>query len=139
MLAIMDQFFPMEIVTEGDNILIHLEELDTVRTVYMTDAYPSPSPSPLGHSVGRWEGETLVVDTTHVNWPWFDQTGVPQTDAIEFHERFLLSEDGMRLNYSIRATDPETFTEPVTLTRDWVWLPGETRQPYECTVQEGNY
>jgi hypothetical protein len=139
MLAIMDQFFPMEIVVDGDNIVIHLEELDTIRTIYMTSNFPAPSSNPLGHSVGYWEGETLVVDTTHVNWPWFDQTGVPQTDAIEFHERFTLSDDGLRLNYSIRAIDPETFTEPVTLTRDWVWLPGETRQPYECTIQEGNY
>ena len=139
MLAIMDQFFPMEIVTEGDDIVIYLEELDTIRTVYMSNNFPAPLPNPLGHSVGHWEGKTLVVDTTHVNWPWFDQTGVPQTDAIEFHERFTLSEDGLRLNYSIRAVDPETFTEPVTLTRDWVWLPGETRQPYECTIQEGNY
>jgi hypothetical protein len=139
MLAIMDQFYPMEIVAEGDRILIHLEELDTIRTVHMTDAFPVPSPSPLGHSVGRWDGETLVVATTHVTWPWFDQTGVPQTDAVEFLERFSLSDNGLRLNYSIRATDPDTFTEPVVLTRDWIWLPGETVQPYECTIQESKY
>ena len=139
MLAIMDQFFPMEIAAAGDNIVIHLEELDMIRTVYMTNSFPLPSPSPLGHSVGRWDGETLVVSTTQVTWPWFDQTGVPQTDAVEFSERFTLSENGLRLNYSVRATDPDTFTEPVVLTRDWVWLPGETVQPYECTIQEGKY
>ncbi len=139
MLAIMDQFYPMEITRHNDNIVIQLEELDTTRTIYMTDSYPAPIVNSLGHSVGRWEGKTLVVDTTHVTWPWFDQTGVRQTDAIEFHERFSLSQDGTRLNYAVRATDPETFTEPVILTRDWVWLPGETRQPYECTIQEGNY
>jgi len=139
MLAIMDQFFPMEISDEGDNIAIHLEELDTVRTIHMTNSFSPPSPNPLGHSVGRWEEETLVVDTTHVTWPWFDQTGVPQTDAVEFQERFTLSKNGQRLNYAITATDPDTFTEPVTLTRDWVWLPRETVQPYECTLQEGSY
>lgn len=139
MLAIMDQFYPMEIEKLGDDIVIQLEELDTTRTIYMTGSYPAPTANPYGHSVGRWDHDTLVVDTTHVTWPWFDQTGVPQTDTIQFHERFSLSQDGIRLNYSVRAIDPNTFSEPVTLTRDWVWLPGETRQPYECTIQEGNY
>jgi hypothetical protein len=139
MLAIMDQFYPMEISDQGNRIVIHLEELDTVRTIHMTNRFPQPMPTPLGHSVGRWEEDTLIVDTTHVTWPWFDQTGVPQTAAVEFHERFSLSDNGQRLNYSVRATDAESFTEPVVLTRDWIWLPGETVQPYECTIQEGNY
>ena len=84
-------------------------------------------------------GETLVVETTHIDWPWFDQTGVPQTAAIELLERFALSDNGLRLDYAVTATDPVTFTEAVVLTRDWIWLPGETVQPYECTIQEGNY
>ena len=61
------------------------------------------------------------------------------TEAVTMVERFWLSEDRQHLEYSVTATDPETFTEPVTLTRDWIWLPGETRQPYDCTVQDGNY
>jgi hypothetical protein len=88
MLAIMDQFFPMEIATEGDAIFIHLEELDMIRTVHMTDTAPEPSPNPLGHSVGRWDGETLVVATTQFTLPWFVHTGVTQTEPDEFIERF---------------------------------------------------
>jgi len=137
--AIMDQFFPMEFVAEGEDILLHLEELDMVRTIHMTVAARDPSPSVLGYSAGRWDGDSLVVTTTHINWPWFDQTGVPQTEAIELLERFTLSEDGLRLNYSVTATDPATFTEPVVLTRDWIWLPGEQVQPYNCTVIESSY
>ncbi len=137
--AIMDQFYPMEFVTEGEDILVRLEELDMVRTIHMTDAARDPSPSVLGYSTGRWDGESLVVTTTHINWPWFDQTGVGQTEAIELLERFTPSEDGLRLNYSVTATDPATFTEPVELTRDWIWLPGETVQPYDCTVNESSY
>lgn len=139
MLAIMDQFYAMEIVDGGDEIRIHLEELDVQRTIHMTDDSPEPVMNPYGFSRGRWEGDTLVVDTTHVNWPWFDQTGVPMSDAVTMVERFWLSEDRQHLEYSVTATDPATFTEPVTLTRNWIWLPGETRQPYDCTVQEGNY
>ncbi len=137
--AIMDQFYPMEIAATGDDIVVHLEELDTTRMIYMTASAPPPTANPYGYSVGYWEDETLVVNTTHINWPWFDQTGVPQTDAIELLERFTLSENGLRLNYSVTATDPVTFTEPVELTRDWIWLPGESVQPYDCTIQEGNY
>ncbi len=137
--AIMDQFYAMEFVAEGEDILLHLEELDMVRTIYMTDGPRDPSPSVLGYSVGRWDGESLVVTTTRINWPWFDQTGVGQTQAIELVERFTPSENGLRLNYSVTATDPATFTEPVVLTRDWIWLPGEMIQPYDCTVNEDSY
>ena len=105
----------------------------------MTGDAHDPSPSVLGYSTGRWDGESLVVTTTHIDWPWFDQTGVRQTEAIELLERFTLSEDGLRLNYSVTATDPATFTEPVVLTRDWIWLPGEQVQPYNCTVIESSY
>ncbi|MEE8543571.1 MAG: DUF6152 family protein [Gammaproteobacteria bacterium] len=137
--AIMDQFYPMEFVSEGEDILLRLEELDMVRTIHMSDAFRDPSPSVLGYSIGRWDGESLVVTTTHISWPWFDQTGVGQTEAIELLERFTLSEDGLRLNYSVTATDPATFTEPIELTRDWIWLPGEAIQPYDCTVNDSSY
>ncbi|HEY5622890.1 MAG TPA: DUF6152 family protein [Gammaproteobacteria bacterium] len=139
MFAIMDQFYPMEIGQDGENILIYLEELDVVRTIYMTADAPDPVMNPYGFSRGRWEGDSLVVDTTHVDWPWFDQTGVPMTDDVTMLERFWLSDDRQHLEYSVTVTDPATFSEPVTLTRNWVWLPGETRRPYECTVQEGAY
>ncbi len=86
----------------------------------------------MGYSVGRWEGETLVVMTSNVNWPWFDQSGVPQTEAVEFVERFTPSPDGRILTYALTVTDPETFTEPVLLERHWVWEPNEQRRAYNC-------
>ena len=70
--AIMSNPYPMEFHDRGDTIELHLEEYDTVRTIYMNPATtPAPTPSIHGHSVGRWEGDTLVVDTTHMNWGHF--------------------------------------------------------------------
>ncbi len=132
--AIMDQPYPMEFVLEGDNILLYLEEQDTVRTIYMVaDASAGNEvDSPLGYSTGRWDGDTLVVTTTNINWPWFDQAGVPQTDALELVERFTPSAVGSALSYQVTATDSAIFTEPVILERRWIWVPGEERILYNC-------
>lgn len=131
--AIMDLGTPMQFVQEGDDIVLYLEEQDTVRRIHMTSSAEADGSTPLGHSLGRWEGGSLVVSTTDVDWPWFDQSGVPQSQAVEFNERFTPSDDGRVLTYSITVTDPATFTEAVTLERYWVWVPGEQIRPYNCT------
>jgi len=131
--AIMDLGTPMQFVEEGDDIVLYLEEQDTVRRIHMNDADVAGAASPLGHSVGRWEGDSLVVTTSDVDWPWFDQSGVPQSRDVRFVERFTPSPDGRMLSYTITVTDPATFTEAVELQRHWVWLPGEQIQPYNCT------
>jgi hypothetical protein len=127
----------MEIIDEGDVIVIRQEENDSMRTVYMNaDTTPAnPIPSDMGHSVGHWEGETLVVKTTHVNWPYFDGLGVPQSEDAELDERFTVSADGNRLNYTILVTDEATFTEPVLMDRFWSWIPGTEVEPYNCTLR----
>ncbi len=127
--------YPMEFIDQGAVILQHQEEFDSVRTIYMDpEAAPSdPQPSLLGHSVGRWAGGTLVVETTHVNWPYFDSRGVPQSEQARFEERFTVSVNGKRLNYTLEVEDPQTFTEPVRLDRFWLWIPGRQVRPYNCT------
>ena len=137
--AIMDQFFPTEFVSRSDEILVYLEEQDVVRTIHMTEVPEPTQSSAYGHSVGHWEGETLVVTTTHINWPWFDQTGIPQTEAVHVAERFTPSADGRRLDYAATVTDPAIFTEPVVLERIWIWVPGEAVEPYNCVVSEERY
>ncbi len=134
--GIMNPPYPMALVDQGDVILYRQEEFDTVRTIYMdADSAPAePDPSIMGHSVGRWEGATLVVETTHVSWPFFDGTGIPQSEDVELEERFTMSADGKRLNYTILVTDPSTFTEPVLLDRFWMWRPEIQIEPYNCTL-----
>ena len=86
----------------------------------------------LGYSVGHWEGRTLVVNTSRIDWRYFDPSGVPQGSAMMIIEQFTPTADGSRLDYTMRVTDPETFTEPVELHRAWVNRPGEQVKPYNC-------
>ena len=132
--TIMEQPYPLEFVNKGDTILLRLEEYDTVRTINMAananvDSLPKTL---LGRSRGRWEGDTLVVTTGRIDWPYFDPSGIPQGPASTIVERFTPTADGTRLNYTMVITDPSTFTEPVELRRSWVWRPGEVVRPYNC-------
>jgi hypothetical protein len=134
---IMEQPFPMQIAEQGSDVVLRLEENDVVRVVHMTGApQANPAPSALGYSVGRWENGDLVVRTTAIDFPYLNATGVPQSDAIELAERFSPAADGSRLNYTLTITDPATFTEPVTLSKYWVWTPGVRLQPYECAIEQ---
>jgi len=131
---IMEQPYPMELVEQDGTILLRMEEYDTVRTFYMRpDATTDGPPSRLGHSVGRWEGDELVVETCGISWPHFNATGIQQSPDVALLERFAVNEDGSRLNYTLVVTDPATFTAPVVLDKQWMWRPGEVVRPYECT------
>ena len=132
--TIMEQPYPMEFVRKGDTILLRLEEYDSVRTINMTpnakvDSLPKTL---LGRSTGRWEGETLVVTTSRIDWPYFDPSGIPQGPSATIVERFTPTSDGTRLNFTMTITDPATFTSPLELSRSWVWRPDETVKPYNC-------
>ena len=132
--TIMEQPYPMEIVMQGDDILLLLEEYDTIRTIHFGSQSPANHPpSLLGYSVGSWEGDTLVVETNHINWPFFNSVGIPLTEAVEIVERFIPTEDGKRLDYQLTVTDPGIFHEPVELTKFWLSLPDKEVRPYECS------
>jgi hypothetical protein len=134
--TIMEQPYPLEIVEDGQDILIRLEEYDTVRTIHMgTEATPDgQTATRLGYSAGRWDGSVLVVTTSLINWKYFNQTGVPLTESATIEERFSPKEDGSRLDYRMTVEDPAIFTEPVTLQKYWLNVPGVTVQPYKCTT-----
>jgi len=83
--------------------------------------------------VGRWEGGVFVIETSHLNWNFYDTRGVPQSDAAKVVERYTLSEDQTRLDYLITTEDPETFTETATIAGHWLAL-GEEIKPYECDL-----
>jgi hypothetical protein len=134
--TIMEAPYPIEFVRRpGGEILLRLEEYDLERSIYMRQnvARELPAASPLGFSVGRFEGATLVVITTRIDWPFFSQLGIRQSAAVEIVERFTPTADGDRLDYSMTVTDPATFTRPVVLTQHWLWLPSVQLLPYECT------
>lgn len=131
---IMEQPYPIELTRDGDDVLLKLEEYDTVRRIAMTAGAPNGggTRSLLGVSRGRWEGQALVVTTTGVGYRWFNGTGIPLGPDAALEERFAPSADGSRLEYTMTVTDPATFTRPVTLRKVWEWRPGEELKPYEC-------
>lgn len=131
---IMEQPYNMAVEQAGDDLLIRIEEYDVVRTIHMGAPDADPAPSPLGYSVGRWENDVLVVETSAISWPWF-KFGVPQSPAVALVERFTPSPAGDRLDYEIVVTDPATFTEPVTMQKYWISIPGQEVAPYDCTAE----
>ena len=132
--GMMNNPYPIEFVDEGDRIVLRLEEWDGVRTIQMTEAasVAEQTASPYGYSAGRWEGNTLIVSTSRINEPYFDDIGTPQSADIEIVERFILNDDEDQLEYSAAVTDPATFTEPATLVGRWFWKPGEEIKPFQC-------
>jgi hypothetical protein len=135
---IMEAPYPFEIRRDGDDILWHNEEFDTIRRIHMTaDTPPAGQPdSLLGYSIGRWEDErNLVVTTTNVNWGHLDGQGVPASTQSESIERFTVSPQGDRLDYSITITDPVYLNEPMTFSKHWVWYPDAEVGDYDCTPE----
>ena len=137
--TIMEAPYPIEFVRqEGGHVLLKIEEYDLERQIYIDGPNVTrelPQPSPLGFSVGRWDGPSLVVTTTRINWPFFSQLGIRQSAGVSIVERFTPTPDGSRLDYEMTVTDPATFTEPVVLRQYWLWLPTVTLLPYRCTVR----
>jgi hypothetical protein len=134
--TIMEQPYPMEIVERGDTIELLIEEYDTRRVVHMRGSgvatAATAAPSPLGFSVGRFDGAALVVTTTKSSWGHFDSVGIPLSPDAVLEERFTPSADGARLDYTLKVTDAATFTAPVELKKTWIWRPEVTRGAYEC-------
>ena len=130
--AIMGAPYPIEFVDEGDTIVLRIEEYDLRRMIHMESPDENPEPSIQGYSTGRWEDDTLVVETTAINWGHFDTRGIRLTDDVQIVERFTPREDASELAYEITVIDPATFSEPVVMDKVWVWLPDVQIEPYDC-------
>ncbi len=129
---------PIEFSRNGADITLRIEEWDSVRQIDMSpDAEPQDEPvTPLGYAVGRWEGDTLVVTTTNIDYPYMDEQGTPQSEAVEVVERFTLSADEQTLDWEAIVTDPGTLTAPVVaFTTRLEWIPGERIRPFDCAVR----
>ena len=107
---------PIEIVQTPSRVYIHFEVNHDLRRIYldgrkMPDGFP---PSYMGYSTGRWDGDTLVVETGGFNdLTWIDDRGHPHSEALRMEERFRrLNHD--TLDIDIRYDDPEAYTRPWT-------------------------
>jgi hypothetical protein len=104
--------FPFQIVQTSKYILIAYEFASASRTIYMGNAPGSPVDTWMGHSVGHWEGDTLVVDVNSFNdQTWFDRSGNFHSDELHVVERYTpLSQDA--LQYEAAIEDPKVFSRP---------------------------
>jgi hypothetical protein len=107
--------YPLQILQGTSEILIAHEYNSTTRTVHMGEVPDSPAPSWMGWSRGRFEGDTLVVETTDFNGEtWFDRAGNFHSDALRVVERFTrVGPD--HLLYEATIEDPNVFTQPWTI------------------------
>jgi hypothetical protein len=105
-----------EVVMRFDNTGDHV-----VRTIHLNAAHPADvQPSLHGHSVGRWEGDTLVIDTIGFEPnPSGIALNVPSGAGKHTVERLTLTEDRLRLRYEATVEDPMYLSGPATLTQQW--------------------
>jgi hypothetical protein len=107
--------YPFQIFQKENAILITYEYAGAVREIYLRDPGPPPVESWMGQSVGRWEGDTLVVEVTGFNdRTWFDRAGNFHSDKLRVVERYTrVGPD--HLSYEATIEDPEVFTRPWTI------------------------
>jgi len=103
-----------KIIQTPGMIAVLYEAYNHYRQIFL-DGRPLPKPTQpayLGYSVGRWEGETLVVETTGFNdVGWLDDGGHPQTEALHVTERFRRRDFG-HMDLQLTIDDPKAYTKP---------------------------
>jgi hypothetical protein len=133
--------YPAEFIQHRDRIIVIFEGGGHVwREIYM-DGRPHPqgdalNPTYFGHSVGHWEGDTLVVDTVGFNEKtWIDFNGHMHTNQLHTIER-ITRPNLDTLHYEATIDDPGAYSEPWTVAWDISWSAGQDLSEYIC--QENN-
>jgi hypothetical protein len=133
--------FPFEIHQGRDLIVFKYEYFDQVRIIFLDGRPHPPADAPhskTGHSVGRWEGNELVVDTTHLSAATITNNGLSHSDDVHVVERFKLSADGKTLMSTMWFEDPQVLDNRGARYIQWTLKPGEFVFPYECDPSFGS-
>jgi hypothetical protein len=131
--------YGVEIVEIPDLQRIYIFDVGGPHTFRVIDmsGRPHPAASDLtptyyGHSTGRWEGDTLVIDTTGYNErAWMNRDAIPHTDRLHLIER-LSRPDFNTLNYAVTIDDPGAFTKPWDTSFSLNWSAGTEMFEYIC-------
>jgi hypothetical protein len=104
--------YPFQILQGTNKIMMVFEYANAQRTIHLDQVEPYPNDSWMGHSIGRWEGDTLVVDvTSQIDKTWFDRAGDFHSDALHVVERYrMMTPDAIW--YEATIEDPNVFTRP---------------------------
>jgi hypothetical protein len=105
--------YPIQILETLGQVTLLFEEQNHFRVIYLGGKHPEdPDPGFMGHSIGRWEGDTLVVDTVGLSdRTTIDQVGMPHSDDLHLLERYRRA-DRDTLEVLVTLTDPKTFSSP---------------------------
>ena len=136
----MGQPYPMEFLLTPGQVTIVIEAYTQVRHIY-TDGRTLPEdPDPKFHgtSIGRWEGDTLVVDTVGFSPLTQIERGVPHSDKMRIVERFRLA-DSETMNIETTVSDPEALTSPYVTSRTLKRHRNWTIAEYICEENNRNF
>ena len=117
---IMQSPYPARIVQTHDYLVILFEYM-TMHRIIPLDGRPHPvnmEPTFMGDSVGHWDGDTLIVDTTNLKdapWTWLDTAGHQHSDQLHLVERFQKM-DNDNIKWTVTFEDPKFYTEPWSIT-----------------------
>jgi len=129
---------PFKIVQTPKLMLLLYEENTTFRQVFLDGRQPVKDAEPrwLGYSTGRWEGDTLVVDTVGFNEQfWLDGMGHPHSDHLHVTERFRRRDTG-HLEIQVTINDPKAYSGPISYTQKLTLVPDEDLLEYFCSENE---
>jgi hypothetical protein len=133
--------YAFEILQNSKQINFFQESWEQTRRIYL-DGRKHPSlddedPLYQGHSVGHWEGNTLVVDTANIS-PATTLSGVPHSDKLSVSERFHLVKPDI-LDVQVTVRDPDALAEPLVITRKLQRKPGMEIHDYICAENNRNH
>ena len=137
---------PLEIVRDGNDVVLHHEWMDVRRVIHMTmKEHPKNGPrSSLGHSIGRMDGDTLVIETAnysagvlnqYVEQPGQPTKGLLHSAALTSVERLSLDATRQRLVVEIDLTDPEFFKQPFPRSRNEYAPSALKLEPFNCSPE----
>ncbi len=126
-------------IVQTPGLILVIHEIDGIPRQIYTDRRPlpaDPSPSWLGSSVGRWDRDTLVVETVGLNdRAWLDLRGHPRSDAMRMTERYTRRDVG-HLDVEITFDDPKTYSKPFTVKVTHLLQADTDILEYVCTENE---
>jgi hypothetical protein len=126
--------YPFLIMQYGKHVDFLHQANHTFRITYFGDAIdPDADPTWLGHPTAKWEGKTLVIDSTIFNdQTWLDYSGLPHGLKLKTEERYSLSADGKTIHGVVKIDDPEFYTKPWSAPFTLIKQPGFSLEQYSC-------
>jgi len=107
--------YKFQVIQGTTKVMMAFEFRNADRTIHLDDVVPYPGDAFMGHSVGKWEGDTLVVNVSSFTpYTWFDRSGNFHSDGLRVTERYTpLGRDAIQ--YEARIEDAKVFTRPWTI------------------------